>query len=422
MRNPSSLALGFLILIVTSCGNDAAKPNQLCLREGEQPKPGQCYDDQGCPCTQTGSSGTNSGTGGSGNSGASGTTSGSGGTGASSGTGGNGASSGTGGGGLGSPCDYDKECNSGACCAHICVDKSSDEANCGACNNACDTGETCQVSVCQPSGQGGAGGTGNGGSTSGAGGTGNGGSTSGAGGTGNGGSTSGAGGTGNGGSTSGAGGTGNGGSSSGTGGAGGGAGLGDPCVYDADCTVGDCCGGFCVDKDNNESNCGACDNDCNGGTCLSGVCNGGSGGSSGSGGSTSGAGGSTSGAGGSTSGAGGSTSGSGGSSSGSGGGNGGPGDPCVTDNECDTPELSCCSSICVDKDTDEQNCGGCGTVCSSGNVCQNGACLPCLPPTVNCTTFCADFSQDVSCGSCSVQCVGGQHCQSVPGPVNFACQ
>jgi hypothetical protein len=398
-----ALGLGFILVITgspISCGNDAPKPGTTCLKDGEQPVEGQCYDANGCPCQHgTGNSGTGA------SSGNGGTTSGSGGTGATSGSGGSGTggagnggsttggsggtgassgSGGAGGGNLGDNCAYDNDCASHSCCGGHCVDKNNNENHCGACEHDCNGG-TCNTGVCN-GGSGGSSGTG-GSST---GGSGNGGS-------GNGGST-----------TGGSGGTG---ASSGSGGAGGGN-LGDNCAYDNDCASHSCCGGHCVDKNNNENHCGACSHDCNGGTCISGVCNGGSGGG-GTGGSSGTGGSGTGGTGGSGT----------GGSSGSGGSNGGPGDPCLNDNEC--VGLSCCGNICTSKNTDEQNCGTCGHKCSSEGpnlVCQAGQCLPCVDPSINCTTFCADFSANISCGGCNIVCTGGQTCQPAPAPVFHACQ
>jgi len=35
-----------------------------------------------------------------------------------------------------------------------------------------------------------------------------------------------------------------------------------------------------------------------------------------------------------------------------------------------------CSTGCADLDTDTQNCGSCGNVCPSGQVCTSGSCMP----------------------------------------------
>nr|MBK7065077.1 hypothetical protein [Deltaproteobacteria bacterium] len=42
---------------------------------------------------------------------------------------------------------------------------------------------------------------------------------------------------------------------------------------------------------------------------------------------------------------------------------------------CPSPLLSC-NQRCADPRTDRENCGACGRSCSTGNVCQNGACVP----------------------------------------------
>jgi len=40
----------------------------------------------------------------------------------------------------------------------------------------------------------------------------------------------------------------------------------------------------------------------------------------------------------------------------------------------DTCQNTICNSVCVDTDTDDSNCGACGSVCGPGTTCVNGAC------------------------------------------------
>jgi Bacterial Ig-like domain (group 3)/Stigma-specific protein, Stig1 len=49
-------------------------------------------------------------------------------------------------------------------------------------------------------------------------------------------------------------------------------------------------------------------------------------------------------------------------------------------NACTAPH-SLCSGVCVDEQTDPNNCGGCGIVCSSGQTCASGACTVATQPT-----------------------------------------
>jgi hypothetical protein len=47
--------------------------------------------------------------------------------------------------------------------------------------------------------------------------------------------------------------------------------------------------------------------------------------------------------------------------------------------DCCAPGLTCCGGVCVDLQTDEQNCGSCGSPCFPGQVCVSG--------TTQCTTY-----------------------------------
>jgi hypothetical protein len=61
---------------------------------------------------------------------------------------------------------------------------------------------------------------------------------------------------------------------------------------------------------------------------------------------------------------------------------------------------ACCNGTCLDTQSDESNCGGCGTVCGTNQVCQGGTCFPkaacpvgqtgiCTPISALCRTDCA---------------------------------
>ncbi len=75
-----------------------------------------------------------------------------------------------------------------------------------------------------------------------------------------------------------------------------------------------------------------------------------------------------------------------------------------------------CGSSCVVLATDLQNCGKCGNACPNGDGCDGGACIP------NCTSaqklcndggpFCANVATDnQNCGDCNVACTNGWTCQ-----------
>ena len=83
---------------------------------------------------------------------------------------------------------------------------------------------------------------------------------------------------------------------------------------------------------------------------------------------------------------------------------------------CTCPSnLTECGGRCVDTQTDEGNCGGCGAAgsafkCDSGETCQNGACSgggcgnPCQGR--QCGEFPDSCGTTIDCGTCS----GGNHC------------
>lgn len=67
---------------------------------------------------------------------------------------------------------------------------------------------------------------------------------------------------------------------------------------------------------------------------------------------------------------------------------------------------------CVDPMTDRYNCGGCGNVCVSGSVCQDGRCgYACAPGETRCGSRCYDLQSDrANCGACGNACPGTQVC------------
>jgi hypothetical protein len=78
-----------------------------------------------------------------------------------------------------------------------------------------------------------------------------------------------------------------------------------------------------------------------------------------------------------------------------------------------------CGSICADTKNDPQNCGGCGTKCGAGEVCNAGSCgTTCASGQTVCgadagTPYCASTKTDnANCGGCGVTCGSGQVCQN----------
>jgi len=71
-----------------------------------------------------------------------------------------------------------------------------------------------------------------------------------------------------------------------------------------------------------------------------------------------------------------------------------------------------CGSKCVDTNNDPANCGGCGSACKSGEACSLGTCsLKCWGGTTKCGSKCVDLNADPgNCGKCGVTCKPGQVC------------
>jgi hypothetical protein len=74
---------------------------------------------------------------------------------------------------------------------------------------------------------------------------------------------------------------------------------------------------------------------------------------------------------------------------------------------CTAPEVLC-NGVCVDLNTDVNNCGACGKGCPSGQPCTNGLCTT----TTSCTNGVKDGTEtDVDCGGPSCPpCAAGKAC------------
>ncbi len=82
-----------------------------------------------------------------------------------------------------------------------------------------------------------------------------------------------------------------------------------------------------------------------------------------------------------------------------------------------------CGAACVDRSTDESNCGACGNTCPTGATCTRGTCS-CLGGLTQCGGVCADLSTDRDhCGTCTTACLATQACtQGTCCPAGqFAC-
>jgi hypothetical protein len=87
-----------------------------------------------------------------------------------------------------------------------------------------------------------------------------------------------------------------------------------------------------------------------------------------------------------------------------------------------------CNGVCADVTTDPNNCGGCGTVCPSAQVCAptdagSGICQATCGTAVECSGSCVTLSTDPSnCGACGNVCPQGYSCHPSPtGPAQGTC-
>ncbi len=79
-----------------------------------------------------------------------------------------------------------------------------------------------------------------------------------------------------------------------------------------------------------------------------------------------------------------------------------------------TPAFAECSGLCVDLQSDVDNCGVCGNTCNTGEVCSTGKCeLICQVGLTNCNGACVNLeTDDGNCGTCGNMCLGANTCQA----------
>jgi hypothetical protein len=83
----------------------------------------------------------------------------------------------------------------------------------------------------------------------------------------------------------------------------------------------------------------------------------------------------------------------------------------VNNGTCRCPsDKTVCKGACVDTDTDNKNCGGCGNVCitQGGHFCDGGKC-GCPSSQTDCGGKCVITDRDPThCGGCGYSCTTGQ--------------
>jgi hypothetical protein len=80
--------------------------------------------------------------------------------------------------------------------------------------------------------------------------------------------------------------------------------------------------------------------------------------------------------------------------------------PSTSTTNCTTGQTDC-GGQCKSVQTDNQNCGACGTVCGGGKTCQTGMCK-CAAGLFECGGSCVQ-SDATHCGGCNA-CPNGQVC------------
>ena len=88
---------------------------------------------------------------------------------------------------------------------------------------------------------------------------------------------------------------------------------------------------------------------------------------------------------------------------------------CQDSSSCQSP-LQTCNGSCVDTQTDWYNCGACGNTCNPNQDCETGVCkdvVLCMFPYSNCGSGCVNLHTNVNnCGACGNACNANQTCET----------
>jgi hypothetical protein len=80
---------------------------------------------------------------------------------------------------------------------------------------------------------------------------------------------------------------------------------------------------------------------------------------------------------------------------------------CTRNNNCNGDNTAVCNNACVDRSTDERNCGGCGNACAVDQFCVAGNCRRYYVPA--------------NCRSCPCNCASGRTCCIATAIASFVC-
>jgi hypothetical protein len=79
---------------------------------------------------------------------------------------------------------------------------------------------------------------------------------------------------------------------------------------------------------------------------------------------------------------------------------------------CFSTAPTLCGTTCTNTNTDNNNCGACGTVCAAPETCNGGSCS-CASGTSLCGGACVALNTNTNCGACGTACTGATSCNAV---------